>query len=59
MSLIMTKSSGSRRDRLPAMRTKIVRRLVENHGVRVTEIACQVGISTSGVSKNLARTLSS
>jgi hypothetical protein len=44
---------GSRRGRLPAVRTKIVRGLVENYGVRAAEIACQVGISTSGVSKIL------
>ncbi|MGH7793312.1 MAG: winged helix-turn-helix transcriptional regulator [Candidatus Binatia bacterium] len=40
------------------MRTKIVRRLVENYGVAVAEVARQVGISTSGVSKILSRTLS-
>ena len=50
--------SGSRRGRLPAVRTKIVRRLVENYGVGVAEVARQVGISTSGVSKILTRTLS-
>ena len=50
--------SGSRRGRLPAVRTKIVHGLVENHGVGVAEIARQVGISTSGVSKILTRTLS-
>ena len=37
---------------------KIVRSLVENYGVAVAEIARQVGISTSGVSKILTRTLS-
>jgi REP element-mobilizing transposase RayT len=51
--------SGSRRGRLPAVRTKIVRGLVENYGVGVAEIARQVGISTSGVSKILTRSLSS
>ena len=50
--------SGSRRGRLPAVRTKIVRGLVENYGVGVAEIARQVVISTSGVSKILTRTLS-
>ena len=50
--------SGSRRGRLPTVRTKIVRSLVENYGVAVAEIARQVGISTSGVSKILTRTLS-
>jgi len=50
--------SGSRRGRLPAVRTKIVRGLVENYGVGVAEVARQMGISTSGVSKILTRTLS-
>jgi hypothetical protein len=40
------------------VRTKIVRGLVENYGVGVAEVARQVGISTSGVSKILSRTLS-
>ena len=44
--------------RLPTVRTKIVRSLVENYGVAVAEIARQVGISTSGVLKILTRTLS-
>jgi antitoxin component HigA of HigAB toxin-antitoxin module len=35
-----------------------IRGLVENYGVSVAEIARQVGISTSGVSKILSRTLS-
>jgi len=39
-------------------RTKIVRGLVENYGVGVAEVARQVGISTSGDSKILTRTLS-
>jgi hypothetical protein len=51
--------SGSRRGRLPAVRTRIVRGLVENYGVGVAEVARRVGISTSGVSKILTRTLSS
>jgi len=50
--------SGSRRGRLPWVRMKIVRGLVENHGIGIAEIAGQVGISTSGVSKILRRTLS-
>jgi hypothetical protein len=51
--------SGSRRGRLPAVRVKIARRLVEDYGLAVAEIARQVGISTSGVSKMLIRSLSS
>lgn len=51
--------SGSRRGQLPAVRMKIVRGLVENYGISVAEVARQVGISTSGVSKILTRSLSS
>ena len=47
--------SGSRRGRLPEVRAKIVRGLVENYGVQIAEVARQVGISTSGVSKILTR----
>jgi len=42
-----------------AVRRKIVCGLVENYGVPAAEVARQVGISTSGVSKLLTRTLSS
>jgi hypothetical protein len=38
--------------------TKILCRLLENYGVGVAEIAPEVGISSSGVSKILMRTLS-
>src|SRR4029450_6368029 len=41
--------SGGRRGRLRAVRTRIVRGLVENYGVGVAEVARRVGISTSGV----------
>jgi putative transposase len=51
--------SGSRRGKLPAVRVKIVLDLVEDYGVPVAEVARQVGISTSGVSKILTRSLSS
>jgi REP element-mobilizing transposase RayT len=50
--------SGSRRGRLPAVRAEIVRRLVEHYGVPIAEVARQVGISTSGTSKILTRSLS-
>ena len=50
--------SGSRRGKLPAVRVKIVQRLVEAYGVPTAEVARQVGISTSGVSKILTRSLS-
>ena len=55
---LMELRSGSRRGRLSAVRKKIVRGLVENYGVAVAEVARQVGISTSGDSKILTRTLS-
>jgi REP element-mobilizing transposase RayT len=51
--------SGSRRGRLSVVRAKIVRGLVEDYGMPIAEVARQVGISTSGVSKILIRTLSS
>jgi hypothetical protein len=51
--------SGSRRGKLPAVRVKIVQGLVEGYGVPIAEVARQVGISTSGVSKILTRSLSS
>jgi REP element-mobilizing transposase RayT len=50
--------SGSRRGRLPEIRAKIVRGLVEDYGLTLAEVARQVGISTSGVSKIMARSLS-
>jgi putative transposase len=50
--------SGSRRGKLPAVRVKIVLGLVEDYGVPIAEVARQVGISTSGVSKILTRSLS-
>ena len=51
--------SGSRRGQLPAVRVKIARTLVEDYGLAIAEVARQVGISTSGVSKILTRSLSS
>ena len=51
--------NGSRRGKLPGVRVKIVQGLVEAYGVPIAEVARQVGISTSGVSKILTRTLSS
>jgi hypothetical protein len=38
---------------------KIVQGLVADYGVHIAEVARQVGISTSGVSKILTRSLSS
>lgn len=51
--------SGSRRGQLPAVRVKIARTLVADYGLATAEVARQVGISTSGVSKILLRSLSS
>ena len=53
--------SGSRRGRTAKARAEIIQRLVKRHGLPLAEIARQVGISTSGVSRVLSRaqTLSS
>jgi REP element-mobilizing transposase RayT len=53
--------SGSRRGRTAQARGEIIQRLVKRHGLPLAEIARQVGISTSGVSRVLSRaqTLSS
>jgi len=50
--------SGSRRGRLSEVRAKTVQQLVESYGVAIAELARQVGISTSRVSKILTRSLS-
>ena len=51
--------SGSRRGKLPTIRAALVCKLVEDFGVAIAEVARQLGISTSGVSKILSRRLSS
>jgi putative transposase len=51
--------SGSRRGELPTIRAELVSKLIEDFGVSAAEVARQVGISTSGVSKILSRSLSS
>ena len=51
--------SGSRRGKLPTIRAALVCKLVEDFGVAIAEVARQLGISTSGVSKILTRRLSS
>jgi REP element-mobilizing transposase RayT len=51
--------SGSRRGRLPTIRAELACKLVEDFGVAIAEVARQLGISTSGVSKILTRSLSS
>ena len=50
--------SGSRRGTVPDVRAEIARRLIEDYGLALAEVARQVGISTSGVSKLLSRSLS-
>lgn len=51
--------NGSRRGELPTIRAELVCKLIEDFGVSAAEVARQVGISTSGVSKILSRGLSS
>jgi REP element-mobilizing transposase RayT len=51
--------SGSRRGELPTIRAALASKLVEDFGVTIAEVARQLGISTSGVSKMLTRRLSS
>ena len=50
--------SGGRRGVTAQVRAEIARRLVEDYGLTLAEVARQVGISTSGVSKLLSRSLS-
>jgi len=47
--------SGSRHGRTARARAEIIQRLVKRHGLPLAEIARQVGISTSGVSRALSR----
>ena len=48
---------GSRRRRISQVRTQIVHQLVENFGIPLAEVARQVGVSTSAISKALNRTM--
>ena len=48
---------GSRRRRISQVRAQIVHRLVENFGIPLAEVARQVGVSTSAISKALNRTI--
>lgn len=47
--------SGSRRGKIPSLRSTIVMRLVKDYGIPLAEIGRQVGISTSAVSKIVSR----
>ena len=51
--------SGSRRGEIPAVRAEVSRKLVEDYGITIAEIARQVGVSTSAFSKSLVRSYSS
>jgi putative transposase len=51
--------SGSRRGKLPTIRAALVCKLVKDYGVAIAQVARQIGISASGVSKILTRSLSS
>ena len=48
---------GSRRRRISQVRTQIVCQLVEDFGIPLAEVARQVGVSTSAISKALNRTM--
>jgi putative transposase len=47
--------SGSRRGAIPALRGDLSRKLVEDYGTTIAEAARQLGVSTSAISKSLAR----
>jgi hypothetical protein len=49
--------NGSRRGNVPRVRMEIARRLAVDYGLALAEVARQVGISTSGVSRLLSRGL--
>ena len=46
------------RGEIPAVKVEVSRKLVEDCGITIAEIARQVGISTSAISKSLARSSS-
>jgi len=47
--------SGSRRGSIPQVRAEIARSMVEGYGISMAEVARQVGVSTSAISKTLTR----
>ncbi len=49
-------TSGSRRKKVSAVRGRIAIGLVEKHGIALAEVARQVGVSTSAISKIMQRT---
>jgi REP element-mobilizing transposase RayT len=50
--------SGSRRGKIPVVRAEVSRQLVEKYGTTTAEVARQLGVSTSAISKSLARSYS-
>jgi putative transposase len=51
--------SGSRRGEIAVVRAAVSRKLVEGYGITIAEIARQVGVSTSAISKSRVRSYSS
>ncbi|MFH1722281.1 MAG: hypothetical protein ABH950_06735, partial [Candidatus Altiarchaeota archaeon] len=49
---------GSRRGKLSMVRLRIARQLVKDFGLSLAEVARQLGVSTSAVSKMLVREIS-
>ncbi len=47
--------SGSRRGTIPGVRAEITKCLVDSYGLPLAEVARQVGVSTSAISKALRR----
>jgi hypothetical protein len=46
---------GSRRGRIPQVRSQVACQLVDQHGIPLAEVARQLGVSTSAISKALRR----
>ncbi len=46
---------GGRRGRIPQVRSQVACQLVEQHGIPLAEVARQLGVSTSAISKALRR----
>jgi chromosomal replication initiation ATPase DnaA len=47
--------AGSRRGRISQVRSQIAVQLVEKYGIPLAEVARQLGVSTSAISKTLTR----
>jgi putative transposase len=46
---------GSRRGRIAAIRAKIANELVEKYGLPLAEVARQLGVTTSAISRAISR----